>query len=158
MSLILLISSITNRKSPELCHWYCWSPRWQTRSNLSFEIDITDLIDENPEVTWALSLILLIYLMKNRKSPELCHWCYWSTCWKTGSHLSFVIDITDLLDENRKSPELCHWCYWSTWWKTGSHLSFVIDIADLLDDKPEIVVPGQGLVHQVEVWKNSKNK
>jgi len=35
--------------------------------------------------------------------------------------------------------------------KNVSHLSFVIDIADLLDDKPEIVVPGQGFVHQVEV-------
>ena len=37
--------------------------------------------------------------------------------------------------------------------KVETYLSLVVDVADLLDDEPEVVVPGQRLVHQVEVWK-----
>jgi hypothetical protein len=32
-----------------------------------------------------------------------------------------------------------------------SDLRLIIDVADLLDDEPEVVVPGQRLVHQVKI-------
>jgi hypothetical protein len=38
----------------------------------------------------------------------------------------------------------------------GADLCFVVDVADLLDDEPEVVVPGQGLVHQVKILKKKK--
>jgi len=124
------------------------------KSPESFIIDIADFLDDKPEVTWTLSLILPISSMK------------------TGSHPSFVIDTADVLDDEkpditwglsliflifsmtkRKSPELCHWNCWSARWQIRCHLSFAIDITDLYDEKLEVIDIADLLDDKTEVTR-----